>query len=123
MEVDMNWVSNLTETERKVILASTSHVIEGFDFILSESEFTLADQVFLDLDEVQNGKAPQGYAMKIPDGLHKAIWAASCAFAQDVHAPIDNLSEDDWQQLERFHVGLNMWGIDDEVAGPHSPTI
>ncbi len=119
----MQWIEQLTDIERKAILAATSHVTIDLDFTLSDDEFAVAEQIFNDLNAVQDGQLAQGYAERIPDDMHRAIWAAACAFSEDVHAPVDNLSSEDWDRLDALHKTLNMWGLenDPQHARPLSP--
>jgi hypothetical protein len=106
----MQWIEQLNDTERKAILAATSHSTIDFDFILSDTEFTVAEKIFNDLDRVQNSEIPAGYAVVIPESHHRAIWAATCASVNDIHAPVDNLSGEQWDQLDTVHNVINMWG-------------
>jgi hypothetical protein len=116
--MENGWIAELGETERKVILAATSHVTLGFDFDLLEEEFSLVDAIFADLDAVQNGAGSAGYADIIPASMHRSIWAATCAFARDIHAPVDNLSEEGWSRIANVHAVLDTWGLGSSAGSP-----
>lgn len=115
----MQWLEELDDIERKAILAATSHATIDFDFDLSDEEFEVAERIFTDLNAVQDGNPPQGYAERIPVDMHRSIWAAACAFARNIHAPVDNLSSIEWERLDDLHARLDVWGLEGE---PHTPS-
>lgn len=102
-------IGQLRDIDRKAIIAATSHSTIGIDFILSDDEYAVAMKIFNDLDRVQNGKIPEGYAVAIPESHHRAIWAATCALVNDIHTPLDNLIGEQWDQLEAVHKFINFW--------------
>lgn len=106
----MQWIEQLDDIDRKAILAATSHATIDLDFILSDTEFAVAEKIFNDLDNVQNGDLPSGYANIIPETHQRSIWAAMCAFVEDIHPPLDNLNGEQWEQLDAIHEIINMWG-------------
>lgn len=110
----MQWIEQLTDIDRKAILAATSHSTIDIDFDLSDDEYAVAMKIFNDLDRVQNGEIPDGYAVAIPEDHHRAIWAATCAIVNDIHAPLDNLTGEQWDQLDTVHNVINMWGHEPE---------
>jgi len=46
----------------------------------------------------------------LPDASLKALWAALCSMTQDIHAPEDNLSEEEHAEAQRLFAAM-----DDEV--------
>lgn len=54
-----------------------------------------------------NGEPEKGYAVTITGSDRELFWATTCAFGQDIHAPLDNMSEELWDRAEAIFQVLN----------------
>lgn len=119
----MQWIEQLSNMDRHAILAATSHATIDIDFNLCDEAFAIAEKIFKDLDAVQNGEIPNGYAVLIPEDHHRAIWAATCAIVEDIHAPLDNLNGGQWDQLDNIHNIINMWTVEATEEASEAPAM
>lgn len=117
----MEWLANLSEIERKVILAATSHATLEFDFNLTAEEWESAEAAFQSVNSYIDGNEAVNLCANIPDQYRKPIWAALTAFVEDVHAPLDNLDNDEWTKMDVLHEALDNWDCDIAVKNSLSP--
>lgn len=101
------WLDELDDDDAIVLLSCLNHSINDFDIELDAAQFARAEAICARLDTAINGGAVDHFVARIPEDQRATLWASMWARVRDVHAPQDNMTEQQWADAEDILVALN----------------
>lgn len=105
--IDTAWLERLSELEQGAILSSLIECLYGFDSVGLDETFERAEAMLDSLDRAMNGAHPEGFAALVPSEARPVLWACFWASLRDVHAPLDNLTDPQWELAEVYYGELD----------------
>ena len=106
--IDTEWLGRLSELEQSIILSSLVECLYGFEAVGLDETFKTANVMLDSLDQVMNDGEPTGFAVLVPAEALPVLWAALWASLRDVHAPLDNLTDVQWELAEVYFEELDV---------------
>jgi len=106
--VDTEWLGRLSELEQSIILSSLVECLYGFDAVGLDEKFETANAMLDSLDQAMNNGSVIGFATLVPAEARPVLWATLWASLRNVHAPLDNLTDLQWELAEVYFEELDV---------------
>jgi hypothetical protein len=99
---DTAWIGSLSQLEQQIVRASLIHTVHDLDDVTVDCTSAKAEHMPQSLDYAVNGATPTDFAATIPCKARPVLWASMWVAIKDVHAPQDNLTENQWILAETY---------------------
>lgn len=105
--IALNWTNSLSLEMKEAVFAALLHSCSEIEYTTNvEAAGTQLKNL---LDPALNDTSA---FQTIPPGFRRPIWASLVAYLDDIHAPQDNLSKEEWEAADALLRHLNLVDTD-----------